>query len=525
MTNSQQTELANHTNAITIAMPSVPALTTVEAVKELSRLAVQSGMSKAKHPADAFFIAMYGMELGIPPMTAMRTIYSVKGGAPTCSGEAMLSLLRRSGKVRITLPNPVEVKDSATVTIERIDTGEKGSFTFTMDMARKAGLVRDGSPWTTYPHMMLIWRAVSMGAKLLASDIIGGLYTVEEIYTETQVDENGEPIGDIIYGEASRSTSSDGSTITQTPRQQPTSDPVTPAGVARVFDRLGVPKGTENYAPYLSALGISKFGEFDGTMTQLETHLEATHRQLRQPTPAITDEDGLLAALNKEFEGVTRREIITATGEESWESLMAWASKDFDSSVATISAALDSYFASSQPAQPKQSAPAADLDEFDMHDIIQTCLSDFNLMPKDALKLLGKASWGEFSKASVAKDALRNLFLQQGMPVVAHSVTHTGDKNRWLFDTAIGPVGFFGRDLLRTAYANSEHLPTIEGWTSAGDYTLPKPLIVSWVKKGDYINADGAIIPPTQAPVNHGAFDEQPAADALSEQEAAAVPF
>lgn len=194
--------------AISIAMPVVPSLATIQSVEALAKLAARSGLTKAKTPEQAFFIAMYGLELGIPPMTALRTIYSVeKGGRmgpPTCSGEALLALMRRSGKVIVTIPDPSTVIDSATVHVKRMDTGEEGSFTFTMEMAKKASLIRSGSAWETYPHMMMIWRAVSMASKVMCSDITGGLYTVEEIYTDTQVDEAGEPIGDIVEGSGSR---------------------------------------------------------------------------------------------------------------------------------------------------------------------------------------------------------------------------------------------------------------------------------------------------------------------------------
>jgi hypothetical protein len=179
-----------------IRMPHVPDLGVIEAVWKLAQHAARSNMTKSNNPDDAFFIAMYGLELGIPAITAMRTIYKAGDGAPTCSGEAMLSLIRRSGKVKVTVPNPGEVTNTATVTFERLDSGEKQSFTFTMAMAEKAGLLSNPA-WKKYQHMMMIWRCVSMGGKLLCSDIIGGLHTYEELNPTAQVDENGEPVGPI----------------------------------------------------------------------------------------------------------------------------------------------------------------------------------------------------------------------------------------------------------------------------------------------------------------------------------------
>jgi hypothetical protein len=192
----------NNENAIVlqnnaVIMPSVPDEQTINSVWQLAKIASASGMSKARKPEDAFFIAMYGLELGIPPMTALRTIYSISGGVPTCSGEALLSLMRKSPKVRVEVPNVGEITDSATITIKRLDTGEQQSFTYTKEMAQKAGLTNKDN-WKKHLHMMLFWRVVSMGAKAMCSDIVGGLYTIEEIAPDSQVNEQGELVGEVI---------------------------------------------------------------------------------------------------------------------------------------------------------------------------------------------------------------------------------------------------------------------------------------------------------------------------------------
>lgn len=186
-----------------VIMPSVPDSKTIESVWRLAKIASASGMAKAKKPEDAFFIAMYGLELGIPPMTALRTIYSIQGGVPTCSGEALLSLMRKSPKVRIQVPNVGEITDSATITIERLDTGETQSFTYTKAMAQKAGLANKDN-WKKHLHMMLFWRVISMGAKAMCSDIVGGLYTIEEIAPDSQVNEQGELVGEVIIESSPR---------------------------------------------------------------------------------------------------------------------------------------------------------------------------------------------------------------------------------------------------------------------------------------------------------------------------------
>lgn len=186
-------------NAITIAevrAPSIPTLDAINAVSQLVQLAVKSGLSKTKNPADAFFIAMYGLELGVPVMTALRTMYSVGGGAPTASGELMLALIRRSGKVKVSISSNEETLKTgkATVHMKRLDSGDEFTATWGKEDDVRAGLKSNRDK---YPAQMWTWRAVSIAGKALCSDIIGGLYTVEEIYPTAQLDENGAPIGEL----------------------------------------------------------------------------------------------------------------------------------------------------------------------------------------------------------------------------------------------------------------------------------------------------------------------------------------
>lgn len=177
-------------------VPYVPTTETISAIDALVKKAVQSGMTKTKNPADAFFVVMYGLELGIPPMTALRTIYSVNGGAPTCSGEAMLALIRRSGKVKVAISSNADTLAAgrATVHMKRTDSGDEFTATWGKEDDNRAGL---RSNRDKYPAQMWTWRAVSIAGKALCSDIIGALYTFEEINPDIPVDEDGAPTVDL----------------------------------------------------------------------------------------------------------------------------------------------------------------------------------------------------------------------------------------------------------------------------------------------------------------------------------------
>jgi hypothetical protein len=165
----------------------------VETIAAMARAVAASGYLSTKganheqRVADAMFVMLYGVELGLPPITALRTIHVVDGKL-VVSGQAMLSLMLRAG-VRVQMPNPGEVRDSATVVVTRPG-GEPQAFTYTRAMAEAAGLVSKLN-WQRYPSEMLCWRALSTAARFACPDIVGGLYTPDEI-ADVAVNEEGE---------------------------------------------------------------------------------------------------------------------------------------------------------------------------------------------------------------------------------------------------------------------------------------------------------------------------------------------
>jgi hypothetical protein len=72
---------------------------------------------------------------------------------------------------------------------------ELGEFTYAIEDAERAGLVKEGSSWVKYPQNMLFARAISSGVRLYCPDVFNGnlVYVPEEM--GVQVDEDGEPVG------------------------------------------------------------------------------------------------------------------------------------------------------------------------------------------------------------------------------------------------------------------------------------------------------------------------------------------
>lgn len=232
----------------------IPTEQTSNSASALAKLAAASGLCKTRQPADAFFIIMYGYELGIPAMTALRTIHIINN-TPVCSGEAMLALIRRSGKVEIKINGTAT---EATVYMRRKDTNEEYTARWDIQRATIAGL-SGKQTWKNFPQAFLQWRGVSECGKFLCSDIIGGLYTFEEIAPDAPVDENGEPV--------------EGQTITIS-KPEPDAPKMasclkTNSDCQHQFSKLCGELGITNDEPYLHALKVERYSEYPGTFDEL----------------------------------------------------------------------------------------------------------------------------------------------------------------------------------------------------------------------------------------------------------------
>jgi hypothetical protein len=63
-------------------------------------------------------------------------------------------------------------------TLARRDNGFEYSSRFTMADAKRAGVLKPGSGWESYPENMCQWRAVGFCADVVCPDIVGGLTAI-----------------------------------------------------------------------------------------------------------------------------------------------------------------------------------------------------------------------------------------------------------------------------------------------------------------------------------------------------------
>lgn len=136
-----------------------------------------------------------GRELGLGPMESMRSI-DVIDGRPSPTGEFMARRVFEAGHVIVAEQQTAE---SCTVKGIRYRDGKElasMTFTFTMDMARRAGLTNKTN-WKHYPEAMLYWRAVSQLVRQFFPDVIGGISHLPDELGDAEWVE--EPVTDADY--------------------------------------------------------------------------------------------------------------------------------------------------------------------------------------------------------------------------------------------------------------------------------------------------------------------------------------
>lgn len=174
-----------------------------EVVKEQAALMAASGYFSDTHKKEqAVAKILYGQALGIQPAIAMQNINIIKG-KPSLSPQLMGALIKDSGKYTYKVLEKTDTvcKIEYFEMIAGVDKGSLGIETFTIDDAKRAGLIREGSGWTKYPKAMLFARAMSAGARTHCCDVfMGSVYAPGEIPDEPREEINVTPKEQTDFG-------------------------------------------------------------------------------------------------------------------------------------------------------------------------------------------------------------------------------------------------------------------------------------------------------------------------------------
>jgi hypothetical protein len=139
-----------------------------------------------KSQAQAIVKIQAGAELGFAPIYSMQKVYIVQGKI-VMAAEAMGALVKKSGKYNYRIKEYTD--ENVTLTFYENKEAVFDS-PFTMQDARKAGLIKPGSGWEKFPRAMLFSKAMSQGARAVCPEVIGGVYTFEDFGLEADDDGN-----------------------------------------------------------------------------------------------------------------------------------------------------------------------------------------------------------------------------------------------------------------------------------------------------------------------------------------------
>jgi hypothetical protein len=130
-----------------------------------------------------------GRELGFAEMYSLEQIAMVNG-KPVIQGQALTALIKsRHGPSAIT---KIESTEQTAVYELRRAGAEPTRFQFTIEDAKRAGLLAKKGPWEQYPRVMLKWRCIAEGAREYFADTIAGLYLPDELGVPITVTAGGE---------------------------------------------------------------------------------------------------------------------------------------------------------------------------------------------------------------------------------------------------------------------------------------------------------------------------------------------
>lgn len=152
---------------------------------------VKSGLlpNSIKTPEQAVVIALKGKELNLQPMASFEMI-DVIMGKPCLKPKGMASLCRKGGVRTKTIKDfePVLNEEGKRVDMETVirfyRDGIEEDVKYTYRDAESLGLTSKDN-WKKQASVMLYWRCYSKGANRVCPDLIGGLYTTEELASFT----------------------------------------------------------------------------------------------------------------------------------------------------------------------------------------------------------------------------------------------------------------------------------------------------------------------------------------------------
>ncbi len=158
----------------------------MEIFQELVDVAIKSGNYANKSKDHLLNLMFTAKELGIPPMKAINGGFYIVQGKVCMATWLMVDRIREAGhSIRI----PEWTSEKCIVMGIRKDNGDSIKFEFTMEDAKRAKLT-EKQPWKEYPKHMLYARAMSTIGRVLFPDVVGNVYSEDEMDGFIEEDKN-----------------------------------------------------------------------------------------------------------------------------------------------------------------------------------------------------------------------------------------------------------------------------------------------------------------------------------------------
>lgn len=128
-------------------------------------------------PGDVLIAIQYGAELGLKPLQALQSIACING-KPCIFGDALLGVVQASPLYE--WHDESESNDKQGVCIVKRHGVPPVKSVFTLDDAKRAGLLGKAGPWTQYTSRMMKMRARGFALRDAFSDVLKGIVQAEE---------------------------------------------------------------------------------------------------------------------------------------------------------------------------------------------------------------------------------------------------------------------------------------------------------------------------------------------------------
>jgi len=171
--------MTNESRALVAQQPQL-SMSTWSVIQAIAPTMHQSRLFGVASPEAAAGVMVLGSELGFG-LAASFDLIAVVQGKPTLKPIGALALIYRSGELA-----GMKIEDkpgSCTVWMKRRN-GFEYQLTWTIEDARRAGLVKAGGAWETYPANMCRWRCIGYVSDVVFPDVLGGLRRADEMGAE-----------------------------------------------------------------------------------------------------------------------------------------------------------------------------------------------------------------------------------------------------------------------------------------------------------------------------------------------------